>query len=463
MSIYLYNTLTRCKEEFTPQRIVPDGLSPVTMYVCGPTVYSAPHIGNARPAVVFDVLARLLRTRYALKYARNITDVDDKINAAAQEADVDIGKISGEFVAAYHADMQALGVADPDIEPRATGHIDQIIAMISHLIDNGCAYAADGHVLFRVSAFPAYGRLSRRDQRELLAGARVEVAPYKEAPGDFILWKPSTSELPGWESPWGRGRPGWHIECSVMAAEHLGQTIDIHGGGNDLVFPHHENEIAQSTCAHGGRLFARFWLHNGFVNVHDTKMSKSLGNIVLVRDLLAEAPGEAIRLALLNGHYRQPLDWSDQLLTEMKRKLDRLYCTLREIEGWQSVWQATEPDPAFVAALEDDLNTPKALAALFELSHQANRSESAEARLQAAACLRASAEWMGLLSADPEQWFTAGGDAQLESAAIDTMLSERDAARASGNYDEADRIRDELAALGISIEDGEGGTRWRRN
>ncbi len=462
MSIFLYNTLTRRKEEFTPQEAAEDGRARVTMYVCGPTVYSAPHIGNARPAVVFDVLARLLRSRYALTYARNITDVDDKINAAAQEAGLDISEISGEFAAAYHADMQALGVANPDIEPRATGHIDQIIAMISRLIDSEHAYVADGHVLFRVSAFPAYGGLSRRDQRELLAGARVEVAPYKEAPGDFVLWKPSTPELPGWESPWGRGRPGWHIECSVMAAEHLGETIDIHGGGNDLIFPHHENEIAQSTCAHGGKLFARFWLHNGFVNVHDTKMSKSLGNIVLVRDLLDEAPGETIRLALLNAHYRQPLDWSDQVLTEMKRKLDRLYGTLRDINGWQSVWQTIEPDPAFVAALEDDLNTPKALAALFELSHAA-RSESGEKQVQAAARLRASAAWMGLLSAEPEEWFTAGSGAKLDSAAIDQLLAERNAAREQKDFATADRIRDELAAQGISIEDGAGGTRWRRS
>jgi cysteinyl-tRNA synthetase len=462
MSIFLYNTLTRRKEEFTPQEAAEDGRARVTMYVCGPTVYSAPHIGNARPAVVFDVLARLLRSRYALTYARNITDVDDKINAAAQEAGLNISEISGEFVAAYHADMQALGVANPDIEPRATGHIDQIIAMISRLIDSEHAYVADGHVLFRVSAFPAYGGLSRRDQRELLAGARVEVAPYKEAPGDFVLWKPSTPELPGWESPWGRGRPGWHIECSVMAAEHLGETIDIHGGGNDLIFPHHENEIAQSTCAHGGKLFARFWLHNGFVNVHDTKMSKSLGNIVLVRDLLDEAPGETIRLALLNAHYRQPLDWSDQVLTEMKRKLDRLYGTLRDINGWQSVWQTIEPDPAFVAALEDDLNTPKALAALFELSHAA-RSESGEKQVQAAARLRASAAWMGLLSAEPEEWFTAGSDAKLDNAAIDQLLAERNAAREQKDFATADRIRDELAAQGISIEDGAGGTRWRRS
>lgn len=462
MSIFLHNTLSRRKEEFTPRDVSADGRASVTMYVCGPTVYSAPHIGNARPAVVFDVLARLLRSRYTLVYARNITDVDDKINAAAREAGVDIGKITSEFVDAYHADMRALGVADPDIEPRATGHIDEIIAMIETLIGSEHAYAADGHVLFRVSAYPEYGSLSRREQRELLAGARVDVAPYKEAPGDFVLWKPSTPELPGWDSPWGRGRPGWHIECSVMAAEHLGETIDIHGGGNDLIFPHHENEIAQSTCAHGGAVFARFWLHNGFVNVHDTKMSKSLGNIVLVRELLTAAPGEAIRLALLNAHYRQPLDWSDNLLAETKRKLDRLYGTLRDIDGWQAVWRDTDPDPAFIAALEDDLNTPKALAALFDLSRDANRSKSEDERMQMAARLRASAEWMGLLAAEPEQWFTAGSDAQLDSAAIDQLLADRNAARAAKDFATADRIRDELAEQGISIEDGADGTRWRR-
>jgi len=463
MSIFLYNTLSRRKEEFTPQAVAPDGRGRVTMYVCGPTVYSAPHIGNARPAVVFDVLARLLRSRYELTYARNITDVDDKINAAAQEAGVDIGKISSEYLAAYHADMQALGVASPDLEPSATAHMQQIITMISRLIDTDHAYVADGHVLFRVSAFPAYGHLSRREQRELLAGARVEVAPYKEAPGDFVMWKPSTPELPGWDSPWGRGRPGWHIECSAMAAEHLGETIDIHGGGNDLIFPHHENEIAQSTCAHDGKLFARFWLHNGFVNVHDTKMSKSLGNIVLVHDLLDQASGEAIRLALLNAHYRQPLDWSDQLLVETRTKLDRLYGTLRDIDGWQSIWQTTEPDATFIAALEDDLNTPRALAALFEMCRDANSSKSQDERVQIAARLRASAEWMGLLSAEPEQWFTAGNDADLDSASIDQLLVERNAARASGDYGEADRIRDELAAQGISIEDSADGTRWRRH
>ena len=466
MSIFLYNTLTRRKEAFTPRDVTGDapgdGRERVTMYVCGPTVYSAPHIGNARPAVVFDVLARLLRSRYALTYARNITDVDDKINAAAQEAGINISEITSEFVTAYHADMQALGVANPDIEPRATGHIEQIVAMISRLIDSGHAYAADGHVLFRVSAFPAYGSLSRREQRELLAGARVEVAPYKEAPGDFILWKPSTPELPGWESPWGRGRPGWHIECSVMAAEHLGETIDIHGGGNDLIFPHHENEIAQSTCAHGGRQFARFWLHNGFVNVHDTKMSKSLGNIVLVRDLLTAAPGEAIRLALLNGHYRQPLDWSDELLSEMKRKLDRLYGTLRDIDGWQAIWTSTEPAPSFMAALEDDLNTPKAMAEIFNLARALNKSTDASERIKITSSLLAAGDLVGLLQSDPEEWFAGSDDGDLSASDIESLIEKRNEARAERNFAAADAIRDELSRKGVSIEDGPDGTKWRR-
>ena len=434
----------------------------VTMYVCGPTVYSAPHIGNARPAVVFDVLARLLRSRYELTYARNITDVDDKINAAAKALGLDIRTLTSQYVDAYHEDMQALGVLPPDIEPRATDHIPEMIGMIEQLIANDHAYVAEAHVLFRVKSFDDYGRLSRRDTRELLAGARVDVAPYKEEAGDFVLWKPSTPDLPGWESPWGRGRPGWHLECSVMVAKHLGTTIDIHGGGNDLIFPHHENEIAQSTCAHNGELFSRFWLHNGFVNVDHTKMSKSLGNILLVRELLEQVPGEAVRLALLNAHYRQPLDWSDSVLLEAKRKLDRLYGTLRDISGWQTQWKDAAPDPAFLNALEDDLNTPRALAALFDLTREANRSASATERATLAARLRVSAEMLGLLGSDPEAWFTSDADAGLTGAQIEERLAERNAARQNRDFAAADRIRDELATLGISIEDGSDGTRWRR-
>jgi len=460
MGIYLYNTLTRRKEPFEPR--IGGDRPKVTMYVCGPTVYSAPHIGNARPAVVFDVLARLLRRHYDLTYARNITDVDDKINAAAREAGVAIDVISAQFVDVYHEDMEALGVLPVDVEPRATDHIDSIIAMITELIRADHAYEADGHVLFRVASYSDYGALSRRDQRELLAGARVEVATYKEAPGDFVLWKPSTPDLPGWESPWGRGRPGWHIECSAMAAEHLGRTIDIHGGGNDLIFPHHENEIAQSTCAHGGEPFARYWLHNGFVNVDSEKMSKSLGNIVLVHELLDKAPGEAIRLALLNGHYRQPLDWSESLLAETRRKLDRMYGALRDVDGWQDRWRDTQPDDEFIAALEDDLNTPKALAALFALAKAARGEEATEdERADAAAKLRASAELMGLLGAEPEEWFHSDVVDELEATAIRELVKLREQLRTEGKYDEADGIREKLEAEGVEVEDTPDGPRFR--
>ncbi|MBM4196106.1 MAG: cysteine--tRNA ligase [Gammaproteobacteria bacterium] len=457
MSLQLYNTLTRTKSEF-----VPGDPGRVTMYVCGPTVHNFAHIGNARPAVVFDVLARLLRRRYRLVYARNITDVDDKINAAAKAAGLPIGDITAKFSQIYREDMAALGVATPDVEPRATDHVGEMIAMIGKLIASGHAYAAEGHVLFRVGAFAGYGQLSRRGQRELLAGARVEVAPYKESPGDFVLWKPSTPDLPGWDSPWGRGRPGWHIECSAMTERHLGTTIDIHGGGNDLIFPHHENELAQSTCAHGGAPFARWWLHNGFLNVDSTKMSKSLGNVLLVRELLGKAPGEAIRLALLSAHYRQPLDWSEEVLAESRRKLDRLYGTLRDIGGWQGDWSSVDPDAGFVAALEDDLNTPRALAALFDLSRDANRAADPAERRRLAAILRASAEMLGLLGGDIEAWFKDTKGGSLGNDEVERLIEARRAARERRDFAEADRIRQALTDGGILIEDGAGGTRWRR-
>jgi len=458
MALTVYNTLSRSKEAF-----VPGDPERVTMYVCGPTVYSFPHIGNARPAVVFDVLARLLRRRYRLVYARNITDVDDKINAAAAAAGCGIGEIASRYTDAYHQDMAALGVLPPDVEPAATAHIGDMLAMIGTLLGAGHAYAAEGHVLFRVKSFPGYGQLSRRGQRELLAGARVEVAPYKEDAGDFVLWKPSTSEQPGWDSPWGRGRPGWHIECSAMSARHLGETIDIHGGGNDLIFPHHENELAQSTCAHQGATFSRYWMHNGFLNVDHTKMSKSLGNVLLVRELLEQAPGEAVRLALLAAHYRQPLDWSGELLAQARRNLDRLYGSLRDVAGWEDDWSQTEPDATFMAALEDDLNTPRALAALFDLARDVNRSEDAAGRRQLAARLRASGEVLGLLGAHPEAWFTGASVTALSNADVERLLAARREARARRDFAAADRIRGELAAAGISIEDGPDGTRWRRS
>ena len=456
MSLSLYNTLTRRKEEFLPA-----DPKRVSVYVCGPTVYSRPHIGNARPAVIFDVLVRFLRTRFSVVYVRNITDIDDKINAAAEKAGVPIAEIAAENVSAYHDDMHALGVLPPDIEPYATQHVSAMLAMIAALIESGHAYAEEGHVLFRVGSYPEYGQLSRRDRRQLLDGARVEVAPYKEDPGDFVLWKPSTRELPGWDSPWGRGRPGWHIECSVMAEQHLGRMIDIHGGGNDLIFPHHENEIAQSACAHNGEIFARYWMHNGFVNVHSEKMSKSLDNVVLVHELLEQGSGEAIRLALLGAHYRQPLDWSDTVLRDSQRKLDRLYTSLRNVSGWDD-WAKTTPSEEFIEALEDDLNTPKALAVLFDLARKINRAGDSKPAVSLARQLRASAEMVGLLGADPAEWFTAADEGALGADEIEALLVQRAAARDNGDYSGADRIRAELKDLGIAIEDGPKGTSWRR-
>jgi len=369
MPLNLYNTLTRKIEAFTPL----DPSAP-TMYVCGPTVYNYVHIGNARGPVVFGVLADLLRRRYGrVRYARNITDVDDKINAAAREQGVPISVITERFIAAYHEDMAALGIAAPDIEPTATAHIPHIIAMIERLIASGHAYAAEGHVLFAVSAFQGYGKLSRRDPDEMLAGARVEIAPYKRDAGDFVLWKPSSDDLPGWDSPWGRGRPGWHIECSAMISAHFGPTIDIHAGGVDLQFPHHENEIAQSECAHGGAPFARFWLHNGMLTFGGAKMSKSVGNIERVHDLVQQHPPEALRYALLSAHYRQPLDWSDALIEQSIRTLDRLYGTLRDLAGVE----AESVIPASVeAVLDEDLNTPAALAELSRIAAEARKAQT---------------------------------------------------------------------------------------
>jgi cysteinyl-tRNA synthetase len=463
MALELYNTLHRRREPF-----VPADPQRVTMYVCGPTVYSFAHIGNARPNVVFDVLARLLRRSYKLVYVRNITDVDDKINAAAKAEGIPISVLTRRYTEAFHAEMMALGVQPPDVEPRVTDHIAPIIALIERLIAAGNAYLAEGHVLFAVSSFKAYGALSRRSREDMLAGARVEIAPYKRDPADFVLWKPSASGEVGWESPWGYGRPGWHIECSTMVEAHLGETIDIHGGGLDLVFPHHENEIAQSTCAHRGAPMARYWLHNGLVNVASEKMAKSLGNVVLVRDLLAEQPGEAVRLGLLSAHYRQPLDWTADQLGEAKRKLDRLYGALRDagIRGAQREMPQTMPAASVVAALEDDLNTPQAVAELFELARGANRSSDAGDRLERAESLRAGAWLLGLLERDPVAWFeaptAANADTALSDQEIVRLLGDRERLRRARKFAEADVIRDALAARGIVIEDSAGGSRWRR-
>ena len=453
MPLTLHNTLTRQKQPFEP--LDPDR---VTMYACGPTVYNYAHIGNARPAVIFDLLYKLLQRRYAnVIYARNITDVDDKINQAAADQGVPISSITDRFTAAYHEDMAALGVGRPSVEPRATEHIAEIIQMIERLIERGHAYAAEGHVLFDVTQYADYGELSRRDRREMIAGARVEVAPYKKDPGDFVLWKPSDEQTPGWDSPWGRGRPGWHIECSAMSATHLGPVIDIHAGGQDLMFPHHENEIAQSRCAHGQDVFARYWLHNGFVTMDKRKMSKSIGNTLTVHELLKHWPGEAMRLLLLSAHYRQPLDWSEKALKQAVSTLDRLYRVLSQAELSEDV----PPDEAVIAALEDDLNTPAALAEINRIARQVGQADGEEkARLLAK--LKTSAGLIGLLQ-QPEQWQQAlQSDDNVDANAIKTLIEQRNQARAERDFTTADRVRDELLEMGIELEDSTEGTRWRK-
>ena len=464
--ISLYNTLGGER-----QRFVPGDSDRVTMYVCGPTVYGPAHIGNARPAVVFDVLARVLRRRYKLVYASNITDVDDKINRAAAAEGVPIATVARRWTGVWQEDMSALGVLAPDRQPRATDHVPQMISLVDSLQKSGHAYEAEGHVLFRVGAYAAYGELSGRNRDEQIAGARVEVAPYKEDPADFVLWKPSSEELPGWESPWGRGRPGWHLECSAMAREHLGETIDIHGGGRDLIFPHHENEIAQSCCAHGAPL-ARYWVHNGMIRMGRSKMAKSRGNIVTIRGLREKVPGEVLRLALLSARYRDPLDWSDELVAESRQRLDRLYRVLlgcagaTRAGGRPSLHEGGTPSAPggpsqeLVRALEDDLNTP---AALSVLAGEARKLRAGKVDPGAgAASLRAGGYLLGLLQADPGEWFTDAAGPNLTAGEIETRIGERARQRAAGDYAAADRIREELRECGVILEDGPAGTTWRR-
>jgi len=458
MTIQFHDTRQGRKVPFEPLR---EGK--VTMYLCGPTVYNYAHIGNARPAVVFDLLARVLRRRFDLTFARNFTDVDDKINAASIESGKPIDEITGKYMTAYNADMGALGVLPPDIEPRATQHIDDMIPMITTLLERGNAYEAEGHVLFDVTSYSDYGALSKRDLREMIAGSRVEIAPYKKSPQDFVLWKPSTPELPGWDSPWGRGRPGWHIECSAMAARHLGDTIDIHAGGQDLVFPHHENELAQSRCAHDGADFARYWVHNGFLSMHHEKMSKSLGNVVLVHDLIETIPGEVIRLALLSAHYRQPLDWSEDTIRAATRMLDRLYGAIRGIDVPESLRASAEPPEKLVAALEDDINTPKAMAEFFALAKALNKADDAAEKQRLAAIMQAAGDLMGILQSDPDEWFAGHVEGELSADEIEALIKKRNVARADKDFATADAVRDQLAAAGIRIEDGAGGTTWRRS
>jgi cysteinyl-tRNA synthetase len=450
MSLQLFNSLTRRVEPFAP-------LDPsrVTMYVCGPTVYNYVHIGNARPYVVFGVLANLLRRRFGeVRYARNITDVDDKINNAACEQGVPIGVITGRFAAAYREDMTALGIAPPDIEPEVTAHIPQIIEMIQQLIANGHAYEAEGHVLFAVGSFEGYGKLSRRDTDEMLAGARVEVAPYKRDPGDFVLWKPSTDDLPGWDSPWGRGRPGWHIECSAMAAAHLGETIDIHAGGVDLQFPHHENEIAQSEGANGVPL-AKVWMHNGFVNIDNEKMSKSLGNFFTVREVLGKFDAETLRFFIVRAHYRSPLNYSDVHLDDARGALKRLYTALDAVPPPAVGIDWNEPYAArFKAAMDNDFGTPDAVAVLFDLATEVNRTRSADRAGQ----LKALGGTLGILQGDPKAFLRAG--AILDDATIQQKIEARAAAKKAKDFAEADRIRKDLLDQGIVLKDSPAGTTW---
>src|SRR5215470_13912070 len=463
MPLTLYNTLTRRKEAFEP-------LDPsnVRVYVCGPTVYDDAHIGNARAVVVFDLLYRVLRHEYGAEhvtYVRNITDVEDKIIAAARENGEAIDALTRRTTAIFHQDMAALGNLPPDIEPRATEYIPQMIAMIERLIASGNAYAAEGHVLFSVPSDAHYGLLSGRSRDDMIAGARVEVAPYKRDPADFVLWKPSDAGTPGWDSPWGRGRPGWHIECSAMSETHLGETFDIHAGGLDLIFPHHENEIAQSTCAHGGRPFVRYWMHNEFLTDAGDKMSKSLGNIRTTGELLDEAPGEAIRLALLSTHYRDPLDWTNQRLRQARQSLDRFYraLTLPADVVFEPFGEAAEALQPVREALEDDLNTPLALTHLHELAGAINRTSSDAERSSLQRALEAGGQLMGLLGQPPLDWLQ--GSAKADAERIEQRIAARATARRQRRFAEADSIRKELATEGILLEDKPDGTTtwWRKD
>jgi cysteinyl-tRNA synthetase len=456
MGLRLYNTLTRRKEDFLP-------LDPerVRLYVCGPTVYGRAHIGNARPVIVFDVLFRLLRHLYGpdhVVYARNITDIDDKIIARAAERSLSIRELTESTARGFAEDVAPLGCLPPTVEPRATDHIPEMIAVTERLVATGHAYAArqaggEGHVLFAVDSMADYGRLSHRTLDEMLAGARVEVAPYKRADGDFVLWKPSTPEEPGWESPWGRGRPGWHLECSAMTWKHLGETFDIHGGGIDLIFPHHENELAQSCCAFDRPFMAQIWMHNGFLQVEGQKMSKSLGNFITIQDLLGSNafggrtwPGEVLRLAMLRTHYRQPIDWTLRALEEAEQTLDRWYGL---IEGAEP---ATEPASSVLDELSDDLNTPAAIAALHAVFARMGEPGAGGAAL-------ASARLLGLLGETRSAWRARReAGAGLDPAAVERLVEARLAARRSKQWAESDRIRDELAALGVTLKDNKDGT-----
>ncbi len=457
MTLSIYNTLSGKKETFKP--IDP---KTVTMYVCGPTVYNLAHIGNARPVVVFDMLFRVLQSQYdEVIYARNITDVDDKIIAAAKERNSSIDSVTDEFTAKYREDMAQLNTLAPTLEPRATENIAPMIALTQALIDKGHAYESEGHVLFAVQSMEDYGKLSGRSLEDMLAGARVAVADYKRHPGDFVLWKPASSDDPGWQTPWGRARPGWHLECSAMIREHLGDAIDIHGGGRDLIFPHHENEIAQSRCAHGGE-YVRYWMHNAYLDIDGEKMSKSLGNFRTVRDLLKNYRGEVLRFALLSAHYRSPLNFSVELLDQAESTLASLYGTMREvvdIDASDTVQLDSEP---FYAALNDDLNTPVAIAEIHALAKELNKADIVDKPALKARILTAG-KMLGILQEDPKGWLHGGAsDGEIPAEAVEALIIERQQAKLDKNYARADEIRQDLLQSGVVLEDSREGTKWRR-
>lgn len=466
MSLQIYNSAARCKEVFVP--LDPEN---VRFYVCGPTVYNRIHIGNARPVVVFDLLFRLLQHLYPqVTYVQNITDVDDKIIAAAQEKGVSVSDLTQHFIHAFHEDTHALNVCGPTIEPRATDHISHMIKLIETLLEKGHAYIADGQVIFHVNSFTSYGFLSKRTVEELHAGARVEVGAYKKNPEDFVLWKPSKGGEIGWQSPWGYGRPGWHIECSAMAREYLGPTFDIHGGGRDLIFPHHENERAQSHCSSDGLECARYWMHNGHVVVEGKKMAKSLGNFILLKDAIHQYGGEVVRYALLMAHYRQPLDWRQDTAEQARKSLDKLYTALKDFSYERlsnPTYAAKNKDTSFLYApvqdaLEDDLNTPLAFSHLHELVgkiHKAAQQGATEEKQKWQRSLLFTAQFMGFLTHTPQQWFSHR--AQLSPEEIEKIIAEREDARKHKDFKRADQLRQALFEEGVELEDGPQGTTWR--
>ncbi|MBE6452459.1 MAG: cysteine--tRNA ligase [Alphaproteobacteria bacterium] len=454
-TISIYNTLHRRKEEFKPL-----DTENVRMYVCGPTVYDRAHLGNAKTPVVFDVLYRLLRYVYGenhVTYVSNITDVDDKILNKHKETGKSIREITAETYQWYVNDMDKLNVLSPNHRPRATEYINEMIELVELLLKNGHAYEAEGHVLFDVDSMPSYGYLSGRSMKEMLAGARIEVADYKKNPADFILWKPSSADQPGWDSPWGYGRPGWHLECSAMSSKLLGNSFDIHGGGSDLIFPHHENECAQSLCAYPGESFANYWVHGGMLMVDGVKMSKSLGNFYTIDQVLEKAPAEALRLLFLTTHYHQPFNFTFDGLSQAKSNLDKFYNALLRVSDVNVV--NTKPDERIVSALADDLNTPLALSYLHELTNNLNKAETQEEKSVAKNLLLSSAQLLGLLWQDPQSWFKGDDDLAED---IEKKIAERANAKKNKDYALADKIRNELKEQGIILEDTPQGTTWKK-